>query len=239
MPNSQADSYIKGRVKSPLFIYRYTHGSRAMILLAALLLQIGLQPLDLYFPILSLIMQLGIIVSAIFMVSDSRGHLLLGLGFGLPPSLILIFTTRQEMGNLTWVAYGMILILYLHTIRLMLLQVFKAKKVTINTIALALCIYVLLGFLWTLFYIPLAALNPDAFLFNVVHEGMPMQDNLQYFSFVTLTTLGYGDIVPVAPLARSLAILEAITGVLFLAVLISRLVGSYNSDRRSQNDNCS
>ena len=54
---------------------------------------------------------------------------------------------------------------------------------------------------------------------------------MTYFSYVTLTTLGYGDIVPISPLARSLAVLEALTGVLFLAVLISRLVGSYRSER--------
>ena len=78
-------------------------------------------------------------------------------------------------------------------------------------------------------------MDKDAFLFHVVNEEISLQNNLAYFSFVTLTTLGYGDIVPVAPLARSLAVLEALTGVLFMAVLISRLVGSYKSDRREDN----
>ena len=204
-----------------------------MVLLLALLLQIILLPLNQPFPSLSLLLQLGIIFSAIFMVADSRQHMLIGLGLGLPASSILIFTTRQQYGNLTWLAFFLILLLYLHVIRLMLLHVFNTKKITYNTIALALCIYILLGTLWTLFYIPLAMIDGNAFLFNVLNEGVSLPDNLFYFSFVTLTTLGYGDIVPVSPLARSLAILEALTGVLFLAVLISRLVGSYNSSRQN------
>ncbi len=234
MTDSQTDPYFKAGAKSPLLLFQINHGNRALVLLVALFLQIVLMPLDTSFPILSLLLQLGIIFSAIFMVADTKQHLLVGIGFGLPASLILIITTRQEYGTLTWIAYTLILFLYLHVIRLMLMQVFRAKKVTIDTIALALCTYVLLGTLWTLFYIPLMALDHDAFVFNAASEGIPVQDSLHYFSFVTLTTLGYGDIVPAAPLARSLAIMEALTGVLFLAVLISRLVGSYSSDRRNE-----
>lgn len=237
MPTSQTENYLKAEGRPQFFLYRITHGNRAMTLLFALFLQIILLPLGEGLSLLSLVLQLSIIFSAIFMVADSRNHLFLGLGFGLPASLILAFTTRQEYGNLTWLAYALILMLYVHVIRLMLIRVFTARKVTIDTITLALCIYVLLGTLWTLFYIPLAVSDPDAFLFNVTREGVSLQSNLSYFSFVTLTTLGYGDIVPVAPLARSLAILEALTGVLFIAVLISRLVGSYNSTRREDETN--
>lgn len=237
MPTSQAESYVKGTGEPRFLLFRIAHGSRAMVLLFALLMQIVLLPMNQQIPILSLLLQLAIIYSAIFMVADSRLHLIIGLGLGLPASSILIFTTRQEYGNLTWLAFFLILLLYLHVIRLMLVQVFSTKKVTIDTIALALCIYILLGTLWTLFYIPLAVTDGDAFIFNVVSEGVSLPDNLFYFSFVTLTTLGYGDIVPVSPMARSLTILEALAGVLFLAVLISRLVGSYNSNRRKENSN--
>jgi len=80
-----------------------------------------------------------------------------------------------------------------------------------------------------LFYAPLAAYDPDAFTRPIVQEGSDAGVTLTYFSYVTLTTLGYGDISPVSPWARMLAILEALTGTLFLAVLISRLVGTYRS----------
>ncbi len=232
MSESQTDRYIKGRGRPGFFLFRINRGNRAMVLLMALFLQIIMQPLDHNFPIISTLLQLSIIFAAIFMVADSREHLLTGLGLGIPASLILIFTPRHEYGTLIWVAYVLILFLYLHVIRLMLIQVFSTKKITIDTIALAVCAYVLLGFLWQLFYIPLAVLDPGAFSFNVTNATTTLQDNLHYFSFVTLTTTGYGDTLPISPLARSLAILEALTGVLYLAVLISRLVGQYSSDRR-------
>jgi len=57
-----------------------------------------------------------------------------------------------------------------------------------------------------------------------------MSGELFYFSFVTLTTLGYGDITPIHPLARSLATMEAIVGVTFLATFLARLVGLHSSD---------
>ncbi len=232
MPTSQTDQHLHSRGESGFFLFRIARGNRALALLMALFLQIILQPLDQGFPVLSLILQLGLIFSAIFMVADSRPHLVIALLLGIPASIILILFSRGEYTVMTWVAYTLILFLYLHVIRLMMDQIFKAEVVTLDTIGLAMSTYLLLGILWTLFYIPLAVMRPDAFLFNVTSPGTPLQDSLFYFSFVTLTTLGYGDIVPVSPLARSLAILEALTGVLFLAVLISRLVGSYNSNRR-------
>jgi voltage-gated potassium channel Kch len=86
--------------------------------------------------------------------------------------------------------------------------------------------------LWILFYVPVLHFDPDAFFFANIPEGVPQTTWLSYFSFVTLTTLGYGDVAPVAPLARGLAMTEAITGTLFLAVLISRLVAAYGLRRR-------
>jgi voltage-gated potassium channel Kch len=233
MPNSQTESYLSPP-KGPRFsIFNLNQSARALALLIALFLQIILEPLDHYFPIISLLIQLGVIFSAIIMVADTRLHLTIGLALGIPASLFLIFGRKQGIDTMTWVGFSCVLVLYIHVIRLALMRVFKAVVVTMETIILAMCAYVLLGSLWTLFYIPLAALDQGAFMFNVMREGTPIHDSLYYFSFVTLTTLGYGDIVPVSPLARSLAVTEALTGVLFLAVLISRLVGSYKSSPRS------
>ena len=77
------------------------------------------------------------------------------------------------------------------------------------------------GLAWAGLYQLLLMWHPDAIRFPT---GEASQQAVVYFSFTTLTTLGYGDIVPVHPLARSLAYLEAIVGPLFVAVLIARLV---------------
>ncbi len=217
---------------SGFILSRIAKSSRAMTLLMALFLQIILQPLDQSFPFLSLLLQLALIFAIFFMVADCRAHLIIGLSLGIPASILLIIVRGDAYTNITWAAYLLILALYLHVIRLMMIQIFNAVKITVETIVLAMCTYVLLGTLWSLLYIPVAVLIPDSFVFNGVTDGASMYSQLSYFSFVTLTTLGYGDILPVASIARSLAILEAVTGTLFIAVLISRLVGSYSSNRR-------
>lgn len=89
-------------------------------------------------------------------------------------------------------------------------------------IAGAVSVYLLLGLIWARFYQVVELLSPGAFR---VPEGESLSSaTLTYFSFVTLATLGYGDISPVNLVARDLAILEAIMGQLYLVILISRLV---------------
>lgn len=86
----------------------------------------------------------------------------------------------------------------------------------------AVAAYLLLGVIWALAYALLASAVPAAFSGPVKAEDGSRA--WLYFSFVTLTTVGYGDVLPVHPVARSLAILEAVTGPLYLAILIARLV---------------
>ena len=84
----------------------------------------------------------------------------------------------------------------------------------------------MLGLLWTLAYWLVDQLNPGAFSFNTANETKKTMVgfNAFYFSFITLSTVGYGDITPVSKVARMLAATEAMTGLLYVAVLISRLV---------------
>jgi hypothetical protein len=76
--------------------------------------------------------------------------------------------------------------------------------------------------LWAYAYALVARLDPGAFSGPVSTADGPRA--VFYFSFVTLTTVGYGDVLPVHPVARSLAMLEAVTGPLYLAILVARLV---------------
>jgi hypothetical protein len=104
-------------------------------------------------------------------------------------------------------------------------QTFAAGRITFRRIEGAIAAYLLIGLVFACLYDVLHGLDPAAFL----HQGEPVQlleqvGSYLFFSFVTLTTTGYGDIVPVHPVARSLAILEALTGQLYLAILLARLV---------------
>ena len=104
-------------------------------------------------------------------------------------------------------------------------QVLFTGAVDVNRIVGAICIYLLMGLIWALMYLFIAQAIPGAF--NGV-EQLVWYDNfadVAYYSYVTLTTLGYGDISPVAPIARFLVYMEAVIGVFYMAILVASLIG--------------
>jgi voltage-gated potassium channel len=111
-------------------------------------------------------------------------------------------------------------------------QVLTGPQVDLNRIAGAVCVYILMGYAWVIFYLLAALTTRDAFVGISASGVSEVLSQLTYFSFVTLTTLGYGDISPLAPIAQSLAYLEAIVGQLYLAILIAGLVGAHLSVHR-------
>jgi hypothetical protein len=111
--------------------------------------------------------------------------------------------------------------------------ILRAPRVNAEVLYAGISVYLLLGLVWTLAYSLVAKLIPNSFAFST---GPAISQKMEgftayYFSFVTLTTVGYGDITPVSNWARALAALEAMTGTLYMAVLISRLVALYSSEK--------
>lgn len=138
--------------------------------------------------------------------------------FFLPPSLLL-----SVISYVFWAFF------YLFTALLILFYVLKSSKVTGDFLYGAISVYMLIGNAWHAIYLVIYSFQPNAFVIGAAHniDGVVSWSELLYFSFITLTTLGYGDIVPVTSSARSFAMLEAIIGVMYLAIIISRLVGFY------------
>jgi hypothetical protein len=113
-------------------------------------------------------------------------------------------------------------------ILLILDYIFRQVKVSREVLFAAIVVYILFGVMWSAIFRFLELCQPGSFhiphgLSNDVH-GIFL-----YYSFVTLTTLGYGDISPISAPARALAILEAIIGQMYVAVLIARLMGTHIS----------
>jgi voltage-gated potassium channel len=103
--------------------------------------------------------------------------------------------------------------------------VLSAANVTWEVVNGALCVYLLFGFSFAAAYVVLETTHPDSFAMSMrPHDAPSLRRALLYFSFVTQTTMGYGDITRATPLARSLATLQAIAGQLYLTVLVARLV---------------
>lgn len=106
-------------------------------------------------------------------------------------------------------------------------------EVTIHRVRGAMAVYVLFGVTWSVLYQVLAHLIPGAFSIPAgTTDPATLQEQLTYFSFITLTTLGYGDITAVHPVARMFAIVEALVGQLYPATLLARLVSLEVGRRR-------
>jgi Ion channel len=112
-----------------------------------------------------------------------------------------------------------------------LVLVLRPGPITTRRIEGAISVYLLLGFTWAQAYELVWLWHPQAFAGAV---GGQDPNPWTYYSFVTLTTVGYGDIMPVHPLARALAVLEALTGQLYLAILLARLVSLEIQSRRDR-----
>ena len=113
--------------------------------------------------------------------------------------------------------------------------VLRAQTVTGDIVSGALCVYLLMGIMWAFLYMLLESVHPGTFRFAVetkiaadtAYPPPAFLSRFVYFSFVTLSTVGYGDIVPLTGPARGLAVVEGILGQFYLAVLVARFVSLY------------
>jgi hypothetical protein len=112
----------------------------------------------------------------------------------------------------------------------LILQIARTKKVSLQVILSSINGYLLLGFVFSLLLGIVHKFQPMAFNFpELVDTTVARTSDYIYFGFVTFTTLGYGDISPQIPIAKSLATLTSVTGQIYLAVIIAMLVGKYAS----------
>jgi hypothetical protein len=104
----------------------------------------------------------------------------------------------------------------------------NSRAVTQAQLYTAINIYLLLGLLWTTLYLAMDAFSPGSI--QVGSRPADRQTELLYFSLITLSTIGYGDIVPLSGEARILAALEGVTGVLYIAITVALLVGRFRGE---------
>jgi ion channel len=175
-----------------------------------------------------------VLVAAVYSVADRRKHIIAGISLAIPQFVLstigLLSPDGSDMETYLGFADTFVLcIFYGYVIKRIVHHISRSKTVTSDIIYSALSVYLLMGLIWSTIYAMLEMLVPNSFHLNVDlarHGGL----ELIYFSFVTLTTLGYGDITPLTNRARSLAILQTVTGQLYLAVMIAWLVSRYKGD---------
>ncbi|MHC4132643.1 MAG: potassium channel family protein [Planctomycetota bacterium] len=151
-------------------------------------------------------------------------NFLIVMGMGLIVFIFKLIATYQAEAfseEATFIVLGFYSVFVLLTIIILLKKIMSYRVVTTDTIKGGISIYILIGFLWTMFYSMLLLIDPQAI--SNLTEGKEGLDCF-YYSFTTLTTLGYGDMVPVTSYAKILAVTEAVVGPLYIAILIAQLV---------------
>ncbi len=167
--------------------------------------------------------------SAIYAVSASRLNWIVALLLAVPAgALNSIFAFRPEPWLIVPTSLCTTAFLAFTLVSLFR-AVVTAKQVTSDTIYGAISVYLLMALTWGTLYLLLVTLQPGALKLDATRHPNHTIDwsDCVFYSYVTLTSLGYGDIVPMTPHARSLSILEAVSGIMYVAVLVARLVGLY------------
>jgi voltage-gated potassium channel len=173
------------------------------------------------------------LASGIIGLKSSRIWLKTGMGFTALVLLVVVLSVILDISGLSYLHLIMLLVFYLWATWLAAKQVLFTGPIDGNKIVGAICIYLLMGLIWTLLYLLIAQAMPDAF--NGLEQTL-WYDNfadVAYYSFVTLTTLGYGDISPKIPVARFVVYMEAIVGVFYMAILVASLIGIKTSELNS------
>lgn len=121
---------------------------------------------------------------------------------------------------------------------LVLIKVFEPGPITEYRVIGSIVVYMVLANLWSVIYLFIYQHIPGSFQITLpAFESNTLEANFLYFSYITITTTGYGDIFPLHPVARSLVQIEAIIGVLYPVILIGRLVSDANENKSKKNLN--
>jgi hypothetical protein len=229
-----ADKGVAGDRETVRWVSRVRQTGRSTWLLFALILMlIALPVLE---PSIAGRVVFGVINTAIlaagaYAVSESRRTLLIALAFAIPA---LGLQWAHVVGHHSAVGLPLVvtmILFYTFTIAHSLVYVLRPGAVTGNKLHAAMATYIMLALLWSFIFTMIDALAPGSFDFmGTSDEHNPLDwREFMFFSFVTLTTTGYGDIVPIGRAAQTAAVLEQLAGTFYIAILIARLAGLYES----------
>jgi hypothetical protein len=212
---------------------------RFFILFVSLLALILVTPLVQGFVCIHIVWNIfftGILLSGVHAVSEKRQNVYIASLLALPMLVSMWSIYFVESNYLVIVGYLCRVLFFAYIIVNILFFIYRQDKGTRDLIAGAAVVYLLMAMMWTFIYGVLEIAHPGSFTISAtdIHERM----RFLYFSLVTITTLGYGDIVPKTSLASSLATIEAVVGQLYLVTTVAWLVGVRVSQSRER-ANCS
>lgn len=210
--------------------WRQIKKNRCLFLMLSLIMLLLCYPHLLLRPILLLSLSSISLVAGVYAVSNKRKHVVIAAILGVLVFVFMLEDFVYASGSTAIFASLLLAGFYIYTLINMLVYVSSGKRVNKDKIYAALSIYMLIGFAWASLYRVIYLSDPSSFSGSQSSYMGVHHFDFIYYSFVSICTLGFGDLVPISGLARSLTILEAMTGIFFMAVMISRLVSLYKTD---------
>ena len=171
------------------------------------------------------------VILATFRLSQTKGWVLPSVLLMSGASLLSLASTFFPNRTLTGMKWVVLAAFFALTVVGFFSYLRNARTILTAHLYTAISIYLLLGMQWFAVYSAIDVFRPGSFLFNNTAIA-DRQSELLYFSLVTLTTVGYGDIVPLDGEVRMLAALEGVTGVLYVAITVALLVSAYKGSAR-------
>lgn len=211
---------------------------RYLILLFTLLLVLVVQPISFGFstpPQLFDAFLILVTLALLLSFCPDGNSRLLALLFGVPTGLLSLggqlFAARPE-NAVVLIGHGLAVFFYLWAAAMIVASLFRRRVLSLDAVFGTVCGYLLLGMAWGVLYSMLDTAWPGSFqIADRLAAQIQVDDSrihlFTYFSFITLMTVGYGDVTPISASARTCAWLEALTGQFYLAVLVAGLVGAF------------
>lgn len=215
---------------------------RYLVLLTTLLLVLVVQPISFGFstpPQLFDAFLMLVTVALLLSFCPDKRKRLVAIAFGIPTGLLSLgghlFATHPN-NSVVLIGHCLAVVFYFWAAVLIVASLFRRQALSLDSVFGAICGYLLLGMAWGVLYSMLDTVWPGSFeigsrLAEQVQADHSRIHLFTYYSFITLTTVGYGDVTPLSTPARTCAWLEALTGQFYLAVLVAGLVGALLSKK--------
>jgi|SRR5262245_54554990 len=173
----------------------------------------------------------AVVLLAALSVAGSRRIAVILFTVAVSAHFLWIISPRTDIAALSEAARFVFLC---YVLAVLVRRVMRDRVVTLDTVAGAACAYMLIGWVWGELYTLVEGWRPGSFIIPagwLSGPGRDLRSTLMYFSFATLTTVGYGDIHPSSPASGMLCAAEALVGQLYLAIMIARMVGLHTAQR--------
>ena len=179
----------------------------------------------------------SVLLSSLYLVATRPRQLIIGGILAIPALGLNWIRGFLDLPGQLYMVNLLNLIFFAYIVIVMLRYIFATQRVTVDMIFAALCTYLVIGLAWMCIYSCIELRLPGSFSSITANDYQTQTHEFLYYSFVTLSTLGYGDVTPLNEFAKPWAIIESIIGQFYLAVVLARLVGLQISSRNLSHAN--